>query len=443
MADNKFKRNIASVGVTQGIVFVISFIMGILNARILGPEGVGVFALLRLMQQLGVKITDLGFGRALRYYSANGQIPYQDLKRTVIELGLIIGLGVIVLSMILKFLPINVWNDININVYLLFLPAMFFYVLTMYLRHLLHGQLLIMTYNVSLVFERVAYVALFLFFVVYLDLGLIGVSLALSISAIFLFIQLLRKALIYRKPASKNIIEIHNRKERFNVLWRYGRWSYFSQFIEYIYQHLPVILLKSTVTDFSIIGFFNKAKSLAEYPRQPAVPLSGLLFSYNAGSDGANASNRTNTLSKFSFWLVTVFFFTLGIFIKPVIRILYGVDFLPAADVFYWLYPSSVFYILSVYMTSAIAAMGHNKLNFIVKVRSLFVILPIVTLLIYWKGMIGAAAGMSFTFTLLFVQYAREYCKLSETNPINLFWFNRRDILMVKGLINKAINRNV
>ena len=123
------------------------------------------------MQSLGVQLTDFGFGRSLRYYSANGEIDYYDLTKVIFILGPIVGGGLIFISLVLKYLPLNIWNDIDLNVYLLFLPSMFFFSVTMYLRFLLHGQLLIKAIAVSELLERILYILLFVIFVCYLDWG--------------------------------------------------------------------------------------------------------------------------------------------------------------------------------------------------------------------------------------------------------------------------------
>jgi O-antigen/teichoic acid export membrane protein len=434
MIKNSFKTNIASVTVTHTIIFVLSFIMSILNARLLGPEGVGIISLLLLLQNLGVRITDFGFSRALRYYSANGEIGYYELKKIVIVLGIVVGFGTIFISLFLKYLPINIWNNIDLNVYLLFLPTMLFYVLTLYLRHLLHGQLQVMSVNISEVLEKVVYILLFILFVWYLDLGLIGFSISLSLSTLFLFVQLITKAQKY-KPINQQRKVALNYKYDLKKLWSYGQWSYYSAFIEYIFINLPVLLLKSTISSFELIGYFNKAKGLSELPNRASVPISSLLFSYNAGSSIETAAKRTEILCRLSFWAITIIYFLLAIIIKPVIKFLYGIDFLPAAEVYYFLYPSAVFFVQSIYLSSAIAAQGFNKDTFTIRLYSLPFILVAVFLLITYWGIIGAAIASGFSFTVLWIQYAVKYRAIFGTRLIEFFEIKKSDIFLLKNII--------
>lgn len=434
MKKNAFKTHIVSVSITQAIVFILSFVTGILNARLFGPEGIGVLALLYLLQNLGIRMTDFGFGRAFRFYSANGEINYQDLKNIVFILGAIVGLFTIIISLVLKIIPLNIWNDIDMKVYLLFLPSIFFFVLTMYLRHLLYGQLLVKTVNISEVLERISYIALFIVFVWYFDLGLIGFSISISLSTFSLFIQLFIKAQRHY-PEYSSEGTTTSKKQNLRKLWGYGQWSYYSAFIEYIFINFPVLLLKSTVGSFSMIGYYNKAKGLSDLPNRAGVPISSLLFSYNAGSTAETAAQRTEILSRFSFLGISLIYFTLAIFIKPLIKFLYGAEFLPAAEVYYYLYPSAVFFVLSIYLSSAIAAKGFNKETFTIRLKSLPFIVIAVYFLITYFGIIGAAIAAGFSFTILWIQYAFKYKEIFGSGFRELLLLKKSDFILIKRII--------
>jgi O-antigen/teichoic acid export membrane protein len=313
---------------------------------------------------------------------------------------------------------------------------MLFFVLVTYLRHLLHGQLLINEINISNILERVLYILLLLLFVWYLNWGLEGVSLALSISSLLLLFQLIRHAYKYKPEflsASKPVAQ----KGLIKKLWNYGQWSYYAGFTTYTLEQFPIIYLKSTIGAFAQIGFFTKAQGLANYPKIMAVPASGLLFSYNAGSDSKRSNTRTDTICRISFWLVTILFVTLSIFIKPVIVLLYGKDFLPAADIFVFLYPSIVFYIQSLYLSSDIAARGFNKQSFTIRLKSLPVIIVAAYFLITYLGLKGAAIAVSFSFTLIWVQYVLKYKEISGSGFSNTLLLRRSDFVLFKTMLDR------
>lgn len=414
--------------------------MSILNARLLGPDGVGVLALLHLLRELSIRLTNFGFGKALRYYSANGEIAYPVLKRVIIQLGVFVGFLVIVVSFILKFLPINIWDDIDINVYLLFLPTSFFFVLISYMKHLLHGQLLINVVNLSNVLQKVLYILFFILSVWYLELGLIGVSISFSVSAFLLFVFLFFSAIKHEKALNQETIT-YKRKGIIKKLWRYGKWVYYSQFIQYIVMQFPLIFLKSFVGEFSQVGYFQKAQGLSNYPKKPSVQLSGLLFSFNAGSNYGKANNRTEIICRFSFFAVTIFFIILGLFIKPIISLLYGNEFLPAANVFYFLYPSIAFYIQANFLSTALAAKGFSKDNFNIRLRSLPIILIINIALISYLDIIGAALALSITQLLLWYQYARKYFAVFDSSFKHILILKKQDVEVLKIAFKKIIIR--
>jgi len=411
--------------------------MSILTARLLGPAGVGVFTLLILLQHLGMRITDFGFSRAFRYYSANGEIHYYELKSIVFILGTIVGLCTILISLILRYLPINIWNDIDLEVYVLFLPTIFFFSLSMYMRYLLHGQLLINTVNISQLLESALNLIFFVFFVWYLNLGLIGVSLSFSICSIIIFIQLFLKMKKYT-PAS--ICNNTDKWQNVKKLWGYGQWSYYSAFIEYIFINFPVLLLKASMGSFDLIGYFNKAKGLSELPNRGVVPLSTLLFSYNAGSSADTAAKRTEILCRFSFWAMTVIYALVALIIKPLISFLYGSAFLPAAEIFYYLYPYAVFFVQSIFLSTAIAARGFNKDTFTIRLISLPIIIIVLYCLVTYMGIVGAAIAISFSFFVLWLQYALKYKKITGSGFKEFFLMKESDFLLLKNLSLKILS---
>jgi O-antigen/teichoic acid export membrane protein len=347
--------------------------------------------------------------------------------------------GVVIVGIILKNLPINVWDDIDARVYLFFLPALFFFVLTVYLRQLLHGQLLIGAVNISELLERILYIFIFVLLVWHLDLGLRGVALSLSISSLFIFLYLFIKANKYENSQPKDSIP-HSRKVLLKQLWAYGRWTYYSSFIQYVIANFPILFLKSSVGSFSQIGFFSKARGLAEYPKIPAVQLSGLLFSFNAGAKQELANYRTETICRVSFWGATVFFISLAIVIKPFISFLYGNEFLPAAQIFYFLYPSIVFYIQGLYLNSALAAKGYNKETFIIKLKSLPIVLIAAYFLITHLGIVGAAITVSFSSTLMWYQSASKYCSIFDSSYYKIILLQKEDLELFKMIFYKFFN---
>ena len=148
-------------------------------------------------------------------------------------------------------------------------------------------------------------IMLFILFAWYLDLGLLGVSISLSISTFLLFLQLLIIAQKYN-PNVKTIKKSQSKKKLLKEIWNYGQWSYYSSFIEFIFQQFPILFLKSSVSSFFQIGIFGKAIGLANYPKIAAIPLSGLLFSYNAGSSNEIAAKRTELLCRLVFNIITI-----------------------------------------------------------------------------------------------------------------------------------------
>ena len=266
-------------------------------------------------------------------------------------------------------------------------------------------------------------------------------SLSLSISSVFLFLQLYFTFKSHHPNKSTREKYLSNR-QILKKLWGYGRWTYYSSFIVYVLNNFPVLFLKSSVGSFELIGYFNKSKGLSEYVNRPAKPLSGLLFSYNAGSSAIGAAKRTEQLCRLTFWISSTLFWMLALFIRPVIATLYGDAFLPAADIFILLYPNVVFGMNGMYLNAAIAARGYNKETYTIRLQSLPIIITITYLLISNLHIKGAALALSISAVILWVQYLIKYLSIAGSSVGDVLLIKKEDIDLIKHLWKKIRNRN-
>lgn len=126
---------------------------GIINARWLGVEGVGILVLLTLIPNFSFHYGNLGFGSAIAYFIARKKISTQRSLKIVWLIGSMMSVlsGIIMLAIWrLDFSPLNDISPSLIYLYLPTIPLIFF---INYMQRILSGELRITETNMAFCLE--------------------------------------------------------------------------------------------------------------------------------------------------------------------------------------------------------------------------------------------------------------------------------------------------
>jgi O-antigen/teichoic acid export membrane protein len=282
---------------------------------------------------------------------------------------------------------------------LLTVPSFF---LHNFLGRVLTGELKIAQTNYANVLTGVSYTGLLVLFVILLDLGVLGSLFAFWLADIIACIYILFGC---EKSAPRTLLESEN-KSVFNLTrdcWQYGRWNYLLMMSNFVFEELPLIILKKALLDNVLIGFFATARALARQSRLIAQPISQVLFPYTASSEKQHATDRTNALCRAYLPLMLIGVGLVTLWIKPVIKLLYGEAFLPAVPVFYAIAPGIIVWPVTQFLDIHIAASGRPKFAFLTSL----VILPLVAgycmFFIPRYGYVGAGIATSSIYMTNFI----------------------------------------
>ncbi|MCK4776519.1 MAG: oligosaccharide flippase family protein, partial [Candidatus Krumholzibacteria bacterium] len=180
-------------------------------------------------------------------------------------------------------------------------------------------------------------------------------------------------------------------------MWRYGRWNYLLMISNFFAEELPMILLKVFSSNNSQVGWFSRARAVSSYPRLATLPISQVLFPFTAASTPEDATRRTQILCRNWFSIMVVAVGLLAVFVKPIIVLLFGEEFLPSASIFYALAPGVVFYPLLHFTEVHVAAAGKPKLV----AGASFLTFLVAALSCWWliPGHAAVGAGLSVSIT--------------------------------------------
>ena len=102
---SKFKRDAIFTLTTKAIILIFSLVTTIIVARVLGPQGKGVYSLAILLPSLLITFTNIGIGQASVFYIGKKKyLPKEIFGNNIVFSLLISALAVLVGLVIIFFI---------------------------------------------------------------------------------------------------------------------------------------------------------------------------------------------------------------------------------------------------------------------------------------------------------------------------------------------------
>jgi len=305
------------------------------------------------------------------------------------------------------------------------------------LQRVLSGELRIREMNASDLIMNFGYLAFLLVMLIALDLGLVGAIPPMLIGEALSLVFLLRRALQPRTsaPAPGGAAKLFESADAasgarptLGELWGYGRWNYLLMLSNFLVEELPLLLLKSISGDSTPVGLMSRAQRLSREPRNVAFTISQVLFPYTAASEEAAATRRTNLLARNSIALVGVFVLGLALFIRPILLLLYGEEFVPAAGIFYALSPSTLIWPMGHLLAIHIAASGEPRKAFVAGFSVMLCAVLLCPLVIPLYGAVGAGLCATAIYVVRAGVLVVTYRRLTGSSLSQVLFVQRGDL---------------
>ena len=116
-----FLKHGIQTGFTAIVIQVFSLSIGVINARVLGANAIGILVLLLLLKNLSFTFLQFGFGTSLKYFVAKKIITKKQAVIYTIFFGSLSSLFIICIVVLFWNSKFSIWKDIDkiyIQVYL-------------------------------------------------------------------------------------------------------------------------------------------------------------------------------------------------------------------------------------------------------------------------------------------------------------------------------------
>ena len=402
-----FIRKVGETFATRVLLIGIGLVTSVIVARILGPEGRGLYAVAITIGAVGVQFCNLGLHASNTYYVAGDRRLLPALAANTIILSLAVG-GV---STALIWVIFRLWpqmapvRGLVLILSLLWIPFGLAYML---LQNLLIGIQEVHNYNKIELLTKA------------LGLGLIGILIitgAVGVETLFLvaligliiglFWTLLRlRAHIFVLPLPSLTL--------FKETIRYGSKAYLAAFFAFLVLRVNLLMVKYML-GAEEAGYYSIAASMADTLCMLPVVIGTILF--------PKLSAMTHDQEKWAFTRkVTVSVGLAMVFLTgsaallagPVVRILFGEAFMPAVPAFIWLLPGIVLLSINTCYMNYFASIGMPLITVISPGLAAIVNIAVNLKLIPWLGIVGTSIasvlsyGVMLVASIIYVSYFGE-----------------------------------
>lgn len=426
---NSFIKDLFSVGFAKGAIIIFGICTSSIVARWLGPDKVGVVAVLMIYPAIFMSFGSLGVRQSVTYFTGKKIYSDQQIASSVFFIWMFTSL----LSIAICFFLIRCFSSSGSNllyVLLALLPIPFKLFVT-YLSGISLGKNDISTFNrinwLPPLFILLAVVCL----VVLFDIGIPGVILAYAIGPFVLFVIFMSRIifkdrinLTFNPPIIKSLISL-------------GLVYAFALVINVLNYSFDVILLDKLSSSYEV-GIYSRGSGLAQYLWQIPMILGTIVFARSAiAKDGKAYSLKVVQLMRLS--MIAVGLGSLLLFaISPfVIQLLYGVEFFDSIIILRVMLPG--IFLLTMFKVMNMDLAGKGKPWVAIKAMgpALVTNISLNILMIPQYGALGAAMASVISYTLATLLFIKFYRDESSLGLRQILYYRKADFDPIVSVIEK------
>jgi len=435
---NSISKNSAITFSSQIVIFAVGIVTSIILARILGPTGKGVFALIILIPTVMLKLGSLGIEAANVYFTGSKKYNVKDIVSNSLVSAVFIGLILIVLffgvsrlNVFQTFLKSNQIKPLYLWLVILVVP---FSLLLGFFRSIFLGKEKIIKYNKINILQTVFYLIALIIFLLIFKQGVFGaiVSYILTTVSITLFVIFL----------IKKIIEIKFSLNKFLLKdqIKYGLKAYFGNLMQFLNYRLDMFLVAIFLAP-AAVGLYSIAVGIAEKIWMLPGAIATVLFPRISSLNDREANNLTPKIARHTFLIIFILSLTLAIFAKPLIKILFGSAFLPSVMPLLILLPGIIALGGAKTLTADLAGRGKPQFGTYASFISLAVNIPLNLYLIPKWGISGAAFASSVAYIIATIVVIIAFVKISKKSWKEILLIKKQDFRDYKRIFSKIKNK--
>ena len=396
---------------TRALLLPFSLLSSILLARLLQPEGKGLFTTIATIADLVIGLGNLGIHRATTYYVARSAAS-REVRGVSLWLSLCLGLLLTVVLVALAVLAPRLAPEIPPVALLLAAPMGVAVMLRGLFEAMLRGEQRPNSVNlVTLCYAALLMAVLGLMALtgqLSLELAVLGRSFATGLAALLALLMVLRGPIGVAGPRVDWPLS--------RTLLAYGVPASVATLLQTLHYRLDILLIQSFLEGREV-GYYSIATNVGELLWLLSLATSLVLFPRVAAarrSDGAAESAR---LARWTLGLTAFAAVVLGVLAELLIVAVYGVAYRPAVEPLRLLLPGLVVMSSAIVLTSFLLGQGRLRGLILINSCSIVTNAALNVMLLPRYGLNGAAAASSISYSLTALATLLLFRATTRTRP--------------------------
>jgi O-antigen/teichoic acid export membrane protein len=408
MKMGQFVRDTAFTAITGILTFVIGLSTSIILARLLGPEGRGVYAMATLLPSLIVTFVHLGIGPATVFYTAKGYYSQREILGSNILLSFIVGIVGLIAGFIVILFRESLFPNIAYEYLLIALGMIPLNLFFWYLRYILLGVQRFKEYNMMDIFQSLFFLVLIALALWSLGMGVRGALLA------GIFAWILTDIVVFfwaHKVAGGISLKPNVSYLKDAVV--YGAQAHLASILGFLNYRVDMFLVNWFLNPVAV-GFYAISVGLVEKLWLISQAASVVLFpKVAAEADELRRKEFTPLITRTILWATALAALILFFLTYHIIALLYSEAFIPSVRPLQILLPGIV--ALSVWrlLANDLAGRGRPMLNTYITGIAVLANVWLNVLLIPKYGIEGAAWASTASYGIAFLVILFVYCRIS------------------------------
>ena len=430
-----FVKDASTNFVKQIVMLVSGIVTSIVIARVLGPTGKGIYALVMLAPSMLLLSGEFGITMANIFFIGKKKIKISVLSSNSLIFGLINGLFLIlVFLLIYPFIQDSIFKGVD-SVYIYFiLIIMPFSLATQYLGGILVGLLKIkQSCYITIVQTTINTVGIATILLVLSGhiMNLLVFSMIMTISLFITYVLYIEKLTGFAKKFSW---------KSFKKCFNYGSKGYLANIFTFFNYKLDMFMVNFFI-GIAAVGYYSLSVGLAEMLWIIPSSIAFVLFPKVSSSEKYEASELTAAVCRHTFFLSLVLCVLAVLFSKYAINIVYGDRFIPSYLPLMLLLPGILMGAISKHLSAYLNGIGKVIYAPIRATTGLIINIVLNLILIPNYGIRGAAIASSISYTVPSLLNNFYFAKHSNLGLKELYILQKSDLLLYKEYFLKIFHK--
>lgn len=392
---NSFSKDSLITFFTEILVFIFGFVTLIILARVLGPTGKGIYSLILLIPGLLLTFGSFGIESANVYFVGSRKYKIQDVVSNSLILSFFLGIILILIFWIIlqfdlfqSFIHSNQIPSFYLWLVVLIIPLS---LVLNFFRNVIRGKGEITNYNKIKILENTILLIAVVTFLLILKKSIFGAVLSYILAVLgagLLSIFLIGKIAKFQLSLNKNLL-----KDSVS----YGGKVYLANAMSFLNYRLDVLLIAMFLTP-AAVGFYSIAVGIAERLFIISGVLATVLFPKVSSLSNSEADHFTPRIARHTFFIMIIASLLLLILASPLIKIFFGLVFLPAVLPLLILLPGIIAFGIGGVLAADLGGRGKPEFAVYSSLACLIVNVILNIILIPRWGIAGAALASTVAY---------------------------------------------